>query len=156
MTLTEIAAQKQKIAQKHARNMKLLKSSYIFELIAAAILTLINMSTTTAKNPALSGFIILLVLAAIASGWNALLYYIYKKGYENDIAKLNALERRLHELQKTAQEQQENRARVRAVQEAFISLAKSAEQKQNKHPTNCPNCGALLHSNVCDYCGTHV
>lgn len=156
MTLSEISAQKQKLAQKHTRNMKKLKYSYIFELIAAAILTLIDISTTTAKNPVLSGFIILLVLAAIVSGWNALLYFIYKRENENEIVKLNALEHRLQEKQKAAQEQQENRARVRAVQEAFISLAKSAEQNQNKHPTNCPNCGALLHSNVCDYCGTHI
>ena len=23
------------------------------------------------------------------------------------------------------------------------------------HPTNCKNCGAVLRSNVCEYCGTH-
>ena len=34
-----------------------------------------------------------------------------------------------------------------------------AEPPKNKtpptHPTNCKNCGAVLRSNVCEYCGTH-
>ena len=28
-----------------------------------------------------------------------------------------------------------------------------AEPPKN-HPTNCTNCGATLHGNVCEYCGT--
>lgn len=28
-----------------------------------------------------------------------------------------------------------------------------AEPKKD-HPTNCVNCGAALHGNVCEYCGT--
>lgn len=26
--------------------------------------------------------------------------------------------------------------------------------EENKHPANCVNCGAVLHNNVCEYCGT--
>lgn len=41
----------------------------------------------------------------------------------------------------------------------FIELGAYADTtpvtKQNPHhPTNCKNCAAVLHSNVCEYCGT--
>lgn len=156
MTLSQISAQKQQLEQKHIRNMQKVKAAYIFELVVAVFIAIVDMRTSTSENPVASGFIILLVLAAIVSAWNALVYFSYKRGKENEIAKLNAAERRLEEQQKRSKEQQEARARTRAAQEALISLSKLAEQEQNKRPTNCPNCGALLHSSVCEYCGTQV
>lgn len=156
MTITEISAQKQQIEQKHARNMKKMKISCILELVAAVIISIIDMNTSTAKNPMASGFVIFLVLAAIVSAWNLILFHIFKKEKEREMAKLDASERRLIAHQKYAEAQREERAKVQAAQDALISLAKSKEQELNKHPTNCPNCGALLSSKVCAYCGTHI
>ena len=136
--------------------MQKLKASYIFELAVAAFISVVDMFTSKAENPVATGFVILLVLAAIVSAWNAIVFYAYKREKENKLAKLYAAQRRLEEQKRKEQEQQEARARTRAAQDALISLARSKEQELNKHPTNCPNCGALLHSNVCDYCGTQV
>lgn len=30
----------------------------------------------------------------------------------------------------------------------------SRQTISRKHPTNCKNCGAVLHSNICEFCGT--
>ena len=141
MSFTEISDQRQQIEQKHIRNMQKLKASYIFELAVAAFISVVDMFTSKAENPVATGFVILLVLAAIVSAWNAIVFYAYKREKENKLAKLYAAQRRLEEQKRKEQEQQEARARTRAAQDA---------------PTNCPNCGALLHSNVCDYCGTQV
>ena len=156
MTLTEISAQKQQIEQKHIRNMQKLKVSYIFELAVAAFISVVDMFTSKAENHVATGFVILLVLAVIVTAWNAIVFYVYKKEKENKLAKLRAVQRRLEEQKQKEQEQHEARDRTRAAQEALISLARSKGQDLNKHPTNCPNCGALLDGSVCSYCGTHT
>lgn len=156
MTLTEISAQKQKIEKKHIRNMWMLKFSFIFEFLVAIFMAIIDMRTSTSENPVATGFVVMLVLAVIATAWNLLLFYVFKRGRANEIAKLDAAELRLKAQQKYAQEQREARDRTRAAQDALISLAKSKEQELNTHPTNCPNCGALLNGSVCSYCGTRV
>lgn len=156
MTLTEISAQKQQIEQKHIRNMRTVKISYIFELAVAVFVSIVDMFTSTSENPVATGFVILLLLAVIVTAWNAIVFNVYKKEKENKLAKLYAVQRRLEEQKKKEQELQEVRDRTRAAQNALISLAKSKEQELNTHPTNCPNCGALLNGSVCSYCGTHV
>ena len=30
----------------------------------------------------------------------------------------------------------------------------SRQTTSKNHPTNCKNCGAVLHSNICEFCGT--
>lgn len=156
MTSTEIMMEKHRIEEKRARSMKRLKTTCIFELVAVALLVMMNMSTTTSEKPGRDGIIIFFVLALIIAGWNSIVYYAYKNGYNNELAKIDAMQRRLEEEQKILQMKQEEQARKRAVQDAVISLAESAEKELQKHPTNCPNCGALLESHVCSYCGTHV
>jgi hypothetical protein len=29
-------------------------------------------------------------------------------------------------------------------------------QRKSVKVTNCPNCGAVMHGNICDYCGTEL
>ena len=31
---------------------------------------------------------------------------------------------------------------------------KSIEEKHITYPTNCKNCGAILHNHICEYCGS--
>ncbi|MGN1404214.1 MAG: hypothetical protein ACI4XB_07825 [Ruminococcus sp.] len=69
--------------------------------------------------------------------------FCYRKEEEKALAECASAKRML-----------EKESRKYAVQDALISLTK--EKKQKPRPTNCPNCGALLHGNICDYCGAHI
>ena len=48
-------------------------------------------------------------------------------------------------------EEEVGEAVAKAIGERFRYL-----QEKMKHTTNCPNCGAPLHGNKCDYCGTEL
>lgn len=37
-----------------------------------------------------------------------------------------------------------------------VFLAENKVRLIKTRPTNCPNCGAVIHDGKCDYCGTEV
>lgn len=49
-------------------------------------------------------------------------------------------------------EEEVSEAVAKAIGERFHYL----QEKMKHSTTNCPNCGAVMHGNICDYCGTEL
>lgn len=158
MTQTDIDFKRRALAQKHKKHIIYIyvKIAFAFGAIAAIIISVVDMCSSTAERPILSGFIIMAVLILLVLGWNFLAYCAYQKQYKNELAQLNTMEHRLEEYTKNEAIKQLEQNRLHEAQEALVSLAKLREAEQHKLPTNCPNCGAVLKDSICGYCGTHV